>query len=235
MSDISITNLNLIAGMDEAGRGPAIGPIVFGLVLVTKSEENKLRSLGIDDSKALTANRRSEFENKIKGVVSYHSVVSVPASKINEFMLDGINLNQIEVNEFKALVKPHVKHINKLQIDAADVNEERFGSHFIPLIEGEVISKHKADTIFPAVSAASILAKVERDRRIKLFQQEYLLSDPDLPSFGSGYPQDARPFLLAYVKKHRELPPIARKLWKTCTRIIDEILGPKQSSLDMFE
>jgi ribonuclease HII len=133
------------------------------------------------------------------------------------------------------LVKPYTKDIKYLQLDAADVDEDRFGSHFIPLINGDVISKHKADSIYPAVSAASILAKVERDRQIQLLQQEYLSSDPELPNFGSGYPQDARPFLLAYVRKYRELPIIARKHWKTCTRVIEEVLGPRQSSLDMFE
>ena len=154
--------------------------------------------------------------------------------QIDTYRKNGINLNQIEVNAFKELLKPYANKVHELQLDAADVNEKRFGSHFKEMVNGKIISKHKGDSIFISVGAASILAKVERDLTIKKLQSDMSAFDPSLPTFGSGYPMDAKPFLQAYVSKYKKLPSIARHSWKTCSRILENETGPKQQSLDDF-
>ncbi|MHA2249211.1 MAG: ribonuclease HII [Candidatus Kariarchaeaceae archaeon] len=218
-----------IAGMDEAGRGPAIGPMVFGIVLVTPKEEKQLLSHGVKDSKALSSKRREEYAKKIEEISSYHATLVVSATKIDELMEKGTNLNKIEVISFRQLLKPYGHKIGTLQLDAADVNAERFGNKFRDLVDGEILSFHKGDAIFLSVGAASILAKVKRDHIINNLQREMKKTDPELPPFGSGYPTDAKPFLMGYVKKYLELPDIARKSWKTCKKILEEV---QQSSLD---
>jgi ribonuclease HII len=129
-------------------------------------------------------------------------------------------------------LKPYVDKINELQLDAADVNEQRFGNNFKDIFSGKIISKHKGDSLFVSVGAASILAKVQRDHEIIRLQENMKKFDPTLPSFGSGYPTDAKPFLRAFVKKYKKLPEIARKSWKTSSKILKEELDPKQTALD---
>nr|AKC94902.1 putative ribonuclease HII [uncultured organism] len=228
------TNTKYIAGMDEAGRGPAIGPIVFGIVLVTKKQERELQEGGVKDSKALTSQKRDQFEEEIRDIVSFCNTLQLSAEQIDTKRKNGINLNQIEVNAFKQLLAPYAKKINKLQLDAADVNEKRFGRNFEEMINGKIISKHKGDAIFISVGAASILAKVERDQTIIRLQSEMDAFDSSLPSFRSGYPTDAKPFLQAYVSKYKKLPNIARHSWKTCSKILENEMGPKQRSLEDY-
>lgn len=220
--------------MDEAGRGPAIGPIVFGIVLVTEEQEKKLFDKGIKDSKALTSQKRDQYEKEIRNIVSFSDTLQISAEQIDKKRKNGINLNEIEVNAFKELLKPYANKVNELQLDAADVNEIRFGRNFEEMINGKIISKHKGDAIFISVGAASILAKVERDQTIIRLQSEMDAFDSTLPSFRSGYPTDAKPFLQAYVSKYKKLPSIARHSWKTCSKILESETGPKQQSLDDF-
>ncbi|MCE7734554.1 MAG: ribonuclease HII [Candidatus Heimdallarchaeota archaeon] len=222
----------IIAGMDEAGRGPAIGPIVFGLVLVTKEQETLLKEKGVKDSKALTLKQREQYKKVIEETVFEFATLQLSAAEIDDQRAHGINLNQIEVIAFKNLLKPYVDKIDELQLDAADVNEQRFGNNFKDIFNGKIISKHKGDSLYISVGAASILAKVQRDHEIIRLQENMNQFDPTLPSFGSGYPMDAKPFLTAYVSKYKELPEIARKSWKTCSNILREELDPKQTSLD---
>ncbi len=220
--------------MDEAGRGPAIGPIVFGIVVITKEQGEKLKEIGIQDSKTLSHKVRVEYAGKIKDISLGHSVYILSAEQIDDMRGKGTNLNQIEVIAFKRLLDPFKDRISVLQLDAADVDEKRFGDQFKSMIKGKIDSRHKGDAIFIAVAAASILAKVKRDEIIKKLQDEMDQKEPDLPSFGSGYPTDAKPFIRAYVKKYRSLPKIARKSWKTSINILQEVTGPKQTSLDDF-
>lgn len=229
-----LTDNKFIAGMDEAGRGPAIGPIVFGIVLVTKEQEKLLREKGIKDSKALTPQKREKYAQEIRNIVSFRDTLQLSAQQIDTKRKEGTNLNQIEVMAFRELLKPYADKVHELQLDAADVNERRFGTKFEDMIKGKIISKHKGDSIFISVGAASILAKVERDKIIAKLQSEMNEFDPSLPSFGSGYPTDSKPFLRAYVSKYKKLPSIARHSWKTSSKILDEEIGPKQSSLDDF-
>jgi ribonuclease HII len=104
-------------------------------------------------------------------------------------------------------------------VDAADVLEHRFKNHIKEClkIETKIVSKHKADKIFPVVSAASIIAKVERDREIASLKLEY-------GNFGSGYLTDEKTmvFLKQLLEKNDEYPSCVRKSWKPAKRAKNE-------------
>lgn len=133
-----------------------------------------------------------------------------------------MTLNEIEVNAFIKVIKKLKPEI--CYVDSADVNEERFakdilsGLSFKPII----ISKHKADDIYPVVSAASILAKTKRDEEVKKIAQE-LEKRLNLP-IGSGYPSDpiTRKFFKSWYEKYGKLPPYTRQSWNTSKKIIKE-------------
>ncbi|MEO2151636.1 MAG: ribonuclease HII, partial [Thermococcus sp.] len=112
-------------------------------------------------------------------------------------------------------VKPDVVYA-----DAADVDEERFGRELKERLgfKAEIIAKHRADALFPVVSAASIVAKVTRDREIEKLKAEY-------GEIGSGYPSDprTRAFLENYYREHGAFPPIVRRGWKTLKKIEEKL------------
>ncbi len=109
----------------------------------------------------------------------------------------------------------------KAYLDASDVNEKRFGENVGKKHRAtiEIIAKHKADDLFPIVSAASILAKVRRDRCVREIEKKI-----GLP-LGSGYPSDpkTRKFLENWIKEHGSIPDIARHSWKTCENLLKKI------------
>ena len=115
-----------------------------------------------------------------------------------------------------------------MYVDAADVNETRFADDIQKHLktEIEIISEHKADDTYPAVSAASIIAKVERDRQVRIIADE-------IGDFGSGYPADPRThsFLLGYYREHGHMPPHVRMSWKSVKKIIQE---SQQIRIDSF-
>ncbi|BAD84994.1 ribonuclease HII [Thermococcus kodakarensis KOD1] len=222
-----------IAGIDEAGRGPVIGPMVIAAVVVDENSLPKLEELKVRDSKKLTPKRREKLFNEILGVLDDYVILELPPDVIGS--REG-TLNEFEVENFaKALnslkVKPDV-----IYADAADVDEERFARELGERLnfEAEVVAKHKADDIFPVVSAASILAKVTRDRAVEKLKEEY-------GEIGSGYPSDprTRAFLENYYREHGEFPPIVRKGWKTLKKIAEKVESEKkaeerQATLDRY-
>ncbi len=215
--------------MDEAGRGPVLGPLVIGLVGATKSEIEDLKEIGVDDSKAMSDSKRQRLAEEIKTRVTIAEVLIVPASELNKLMKTQ-TLNKIEVTKFRQLLKPFANQISKLFLDAADVKAERFGLNFKDLVR-DVVSEHKADSKYEVVAAASILAKTERDRQMKMLQKEYSEKFPNLPSFGKGYPANAKEFLKKYYRRYHKMPDIARTKWKTVQRIIEKY---PQNNLDDF-
>jgi ribonuclease HII len=111
-------------------------------------------------------------------------------------------------------------------IDAVDVNEDRFRESMLNLLDytpDKLISKHKADDLFPIVSAASIIAKDKRDSLIEEIKKDH-------GEFGSGYPSDKRTidFLREWIRKNKNIPPFARKTWDTIKKIVnDEVSNRK--------
>lgn len=133
-----------------------------------------------------------------------------------------MTLNEIEVNVFSRIIsklKPDICYV-----DSADVNNKRFGRDILSRLsfKPEIISRHKADEIYPIVGAASILAKTRRDEEVRNIELE-LKKKLNMP-LGSGYPADpiTQKFLKTWVKTFQGLPPYTRCSWETTKKIIAE-------------
>jgi len=225
-----MTNLRGIAGVDEAGRGPMIGPMVICGILVDSDRLHELVEIGAKDSKTLTHKRRLLLKEKIEKVTSKIEIRAVSAADIDR-LRKRTTLNEIEVTEFASIAK--ALNPKEIYLDAADVKAERFGSKIgelsgIASKGARIVSEHKADAKYPVVSAASIIAKVERDLAIEKFHQKY-------GDFGSGYPNDPKTikFVRNLVRNGEKLPIIIRKSWESVRRIVAEE-STDQTRLDSF-
>lgn len=215
---------SIICGIDEAGRGPVIGPLILCGVCFEESQLPFLKKIGVRDSKKLSPKRRKELAKTIKDNCLSFEIIKVSAKEIDKRETDKITLNRLEELKMSDI-------INKLRpdviyIDAVDVNEERFGKSIERLLNyspNKIVSKHKADDLFPIVSAASIIAKDTRDDVIDKFKQKY--SD-----IGSGYPSDKRTtdFLRNWIKKNKNFPPFVRISWETTKKILDQEVKNKK-------
>ena len=92
-----------ILGIDEAGRGSVLGPMVIAGVVVPEKMEKVLGRMGVKDSKRLTANRRTILSRKLKKMFEY-DIIIISAREIDEMRADGINLNEIEKNAMEELI-----------------------------------------------------------------------------------------------------------------------------------
>jgi len=212
----------MYCGVDEAGRGPVIGPMVVAGVC---AEHEKLLELGVRDSKKLSPKRREYLAGEIRKIAEKIVVRVIEPEEIDK-MREEITINELEVRVFAEVIEKLQGSV--IYVDAADVNEERFAGAILSMLSyiPTIISKHKADDIYPEVSAASIIAKVERDKIIEKIAEE-------IGDFGSGYPADERTkeFLKNYYEKHGKLPPHVRRSWKSAKKIIAK---SSQKNLDMF-
>ncbi|MCX8173993.1 MAG: ribonuclease HII [Thermoplasmata archaeon] len=208
-----------VCGIDEAGRGPVIGPLVVAAVCV--SDEEHLRKLGVRDSKKLQRKRREELARLIEKVAIVETIMLEPR-EIDELM-DILNLNSIEAGVFAKLIDKITPEV--VYVDAADANE----THFRQMIEErctwkcKIVAEHKADEKYPVVSAASIVAKVRRDAEVDRIKEEIGVD------FGSGYPSDPRTvkYLQNLIAENRSLPKFVRKHWGTVSRVKDEVATKK--------
>lgn len=209
----------MFCGADEAGRGPVVGPLV--VAGVTLEDDTKLIEYNVRDSKKITPHRREVLANIIKKIAANYEILVISAADIDD-MRKVMTLNEIEVNAFTKVIKKLKPET--CYVDSADVNEERFGKDILSNLsfKPEIISKHKADDIYPIVGAASILAKTKRDEEVRKIGQE-LEKKLNLP-LGSGYPADpiTQKFLKEWVNKFGKLPPYTRRSWKTAQNIMKE-------------
>ncbi|MDO8872105.1 MAG: ribonuclease HII [Methanoregula sp.] len=212
----------MFCGVDEAGKGSVLGPMVVAAVGV--SSEDILADLGVKDSKLLLPKERERLYTIIRKRCRV-ATVRLDAHEIDMVRQD-MTLNA-------AVARAHAQVIAKLSparayVDACDVNTFRYAEMVKNHLElsCEIVSEHHADEKFPVVSAASIIAKVTRDRAIATLSKKY-------GDIGSGYPSDPVTirFLNSYIDEHRVPPPIARKSWKTVSAILAKM---SQSSLGDF-
>ena len=198
--------------MDEAGRGSVLGPLVIAGVVVPEKMEKVLERMGVKDSKRLAPHRRTILSRKLKKMFDYEIVV-ISAREIDEMRAEGINLNEIEKNAMESILlkmKPE-----KAIVDAVDVKAERFQDNLCKDTGINVIAEHKADDKYIEVSAASIIAKAERDNQIAEINKEYIKSG----GIGSGYPSDpkTKEFLTNYT--YDEMPDFVRRSWATVAKM----------------
>ena len=213
----------MICGVDEAGRGPVLGPLVVAGVLV--DSDVPLRHLNVRDSKKLSPERRELLAPEIEKV-SKTQVIVVPASDI-DVMRAQMSLNDFEAHLFASIVEK--LHPETAYVDAVDVDEIEFKRAILKQLpfEVEVVSQHEADDLFPVVSAASIVAKVRRDAEMRKIEES--LGQP----VGSGYPSDpvTIAFLEKWIREKGSPPPHTRLTWDTTRRLLAEA---KNRKLDEF-
>lgn len=217
-----------IAGVDDAGRGPIIGPLVIAGVLIDEDRVRELVSIGVKDSKLLTPQSRSDLAEKIQRIASKISYDQLSPAEIDEVVLRGKRLQKLNFLEARSMAKVIADLKPKaVWVDASDVKPERYARQILDelptsLKRTVLISEHKADRRYPIVSAASIMAKVRRDSEISKLWEDY-------GNFGSGYVTDPRTirFLKEWRRTHPDYPPIVRRSWKTLKKIESDLAQTK--------
>ncbi|MDD5112000.1 MAG: ribonuclease HII [Candidatus Altiarchaeota archaeon] len=215
-------------GIDEAGRGPVIGPMVLACAVFDDGGMMRLAELKVRDSKKLSPARRSYLEPLVKDVAIEYGLAIVSAGEI-DLLRKRKSLNVIEAMKVAQLICSLKNTPARIVVDAADAVAENYRTSIIKCAADinsdfrmpHLVSEHKADDNYLEVSAASILAKVERDRRIEELKKTH-------GDFGSGYPADET--TKEYVKsalKSGLLPDIVRKSWNT-------VSAGKQKTLDDY-
>lgn len=209
----------MICGVDEAGRGPVLGPMVVAAVAI--EDDAPLRRMEVRDSKKLTPARREELATKIKEscIVEFqvisHSDIDARGPKTS--------LNELEAAVFATLID-RIK-ADQVFVDACDVNER----HFSQMVSGRLnyrprmVCEHKADDNYPVVAAASIIAKTNRDRIVSEIQVEIG------QEIGSGYSSDPMTiaFLQKWIKEKGDLPPYTRRSWATAKEALSSSKNAK--------
>jgi len=213
-----------VAGVDDAGRGPVIGPLVIAAVLMDQEKLGELSKIGVKDSKLLTADARSSLAEKIQAIAIRVSYEEISPAEIDEVVLKGRRLQRLNFLEAKCMAKliAELKPA-RVWVDASDVNPERYARQILNELPASLkrtvlVSEHKADRKYPIVSAASIIAKVRRDAAISKLWEEY-------GNFGSGYVTDPNTirFLKQWRRSHGYYPPMVRKSWKTLREIESDL------------
>jgi ribonuclease HII len=216
---------DLVLGLDEAGRGSLVGPLVVGGFLLPRAKLPELPGLGVRDSKLLSPQRREEVYERLRSTGRCLSVALAPRTVDAHVRHHG--LNGLEAQAFARLVRE--ARPSEAFADACDVLPARFGELVERLSGGcaPVRSSHRADRLVPVVGAASIVAKVRRDRAIARLRGS-LGSD-----LGSGYPSDERTirFVRSVLLRGGEPPSWLRRSWSTTQRLMP---GPTARVLESF-
>lgn len=213
----------LISGIDEAGRGPCLGPLVMAVASIQKENETELIQIGVKDSKMLSVEQRNFQFPKITQTVLEFATCHIEPKEL-DMLMDWKSLNEIEAMKAGFLLNNLRQKPDIVFIDSPDLIEANFAKRIQKYLTFDTILKteHKADVNYPVVSAASIIAKVERDAAIEKIAGEY-------GSVGSGYSHDpaTRAFLLNFVKQNKQLPPFCRKSWDTSRQMLDTQMQQK--------
>lgn len=203
-------------GIDDAGRGPVIGPMILAGCLIDEKVIKEFKKLGVKDSKMLTAKRREFLAEIIKEKAEAFEVVLAYPSEIDGQNHIGIDLNKVEALKTAEIINKINKGYNKIKvlIDCPSVGikkwEDYLKTHIHNLSNLEIVCEHKADKNYVAVAAASIIAKTHREIEMDKLKEKY--GD----QIGSGYCSDPTTckFLAKYARKH-EKDGIFRQTWKT--------------------
>lgn len=194
-----------VLGLDEAGRGCVLGPLVVGAFCVEEAGIQALKDAGATDSKKLSAKKRESLIEPL-GLLGEHRLLDVSAREI-----DGGNINDLELTAFV----DHIQHFrpDRVIIDAP-VHPKGIPNFVAKLLaaldyEPELVVEPKADLNYPPCGAASIFAKVHRDAQITPL------------GAGSGYPSDpkTRAWIQGFFQRDEPLPDCVRTRWDTVRKL----------------
>jgi ribonuclease HII len=213
----------LILGIDDAGRGPLIGPMILAGVLLNKKDESYLKSEGVNDSKLISHPMRIKLAGIIKDICINFKIVSIEPELIDYSIKNGVNLNTLEAIKSAEIINSLIQSRKgpiRVIVDCPSTNTMKWRALLLSYLsdksEIELICEHKADINHAVVSAASILAKVAREEAIEKIREKYGV-------IGSGYPAD--PLTQEFLKKHGKKlanSGIFRKSWNTWKALFPE-------------
>ncbi|WP_292520915.1 ribonuclease HII [Methanoculleus sp.] len=201
---------SMICGVDEAGKGSVLGPMAVAAVGCRATED--LEALPIRDSKVLRPKQREALYEILLRDFSI-AIVMIDAAGIDDART-RMSMNQ-------CVAELHAEALMGLRpesayVDACDVNAERYGRTVAGYLDYpcNIVAEHRADARYKIVGAASVVAKVTRDRAIRELEEQF-------GKVGSGYPSDpvTIEFLRGYIREYGNPPPCARRSWKTVTNL----------------
>lgn len=195
-----------VLGIDEAGRGPVIGPLIIGGVMIQDGKEAELGA--VKDSKQLSHKKRVELNH----LITQHSVFKI--IEVSPEEIDAaVNSNELNLNWLEAHKQAEI--INELNPDIVVIDcphpvPKKYEDYLRNLLLNKnvkMIVEHKADVNYPVCSAASIVAKVRREEEMDKIKAKY-------GDTGPGYPANA--VTQKFIKENYDkYPEIFRKSWST--------------------
>lgn len=203
----------LLLGIDEAGRGSVLGPLLVAGYAVEEADYGRLSALPLADSKAMRPSARVRVARQLRGFGGRVVLRRVSPAGIDRAVSAG-GLNALEIAEMTAIIR--LVRASTVYVDALTSKPAKFGRQLEVLAGGlrpRVVAENRADTKYPLVQAASILAKVARDSAMARIRRVHR-------DVGSGYPSDpvTRAFL-AGLKGSGRYPAFVRRSWKTLERV----------------
>jgi len=213
----------LTLGIDDAGRGPVVGPMIIGGCLIDEKLEDEFKKLGVKDSKQLTDKRREFLADIVRQKAIAFDFVVITAEEIDSCNAAGVNLNQLEAIKMAEIINRVNKGFTKMKVvvDCPSVSIAPWRDYLKTKINElhnlDVVCEHKADVNHVSVSAASIIAKSTREKEMAKIREKY-------PEVGSGYTSDplTQRFLEKNAKKFEEAG-IFRKSWETWKTCITKL------------
>ena len=202
----------IVCGVDEAGRGSVVGDLCIGCFVVDDTTEYDAK-----DSKKVSAKKRASYYAHILETGLEVSVLRISSQELNEMHENGMSLNDMEVWGFTKILNELDIRPDRIVLDACDTNQERFGLKVCNGLnyDPQVISCHRADSIYKETAAASIVAKYHRELSMDSMKQIY---GQDI---GSGYPSDTKTihWLTQYYQTNQSFPSNTRLFWSTIDRV----------------
>jgi len=234
----------ILLGIDDARRGPVLGPMCLAGCLIRKEAEAEFRKLGVRDSKLLSPLQREKLAKVIKEKALAYSVEMVTPIEIDTGFGEGLNLNKVEALVAAKIINDLSEKLNNKEkeqlkiiiIDCPSTNIPKWKEYVVGYLKNKSLAKiikceHKADFHHPVVSAASIIAKTTGDAEIEKLKKRIGVD------FGSGYPSDplTREFLEKNVNNPK-LKGIFRESWATWKEARNSKLDEKKTKQEkLFE
>lgn len=222
-----------VIGVDEAGKGPVLGSMFIGFSIINleslndlNSYQEKLKEIGVKDSKKLTPLKRNKLYEELKGLMDMKYAQLTPAL-IDTNNSKGGKLNELEINAIVQILESEKPQL--VMIDALTANPEKFGEDILKRLsfECKIISENKADDKYEIVGAASICAKELREQEMAQIKHNIKID------CGSGYPSD--PKTKEFLQKHylsTQFDFIFRKSWQTYKDVVKKHIQKALSDFD---
>lgn len=206
----------IIAGIEEAGRGPVLGPLIMVGLAMEEQDAEKLKAMGVKDSKQLTIKQICKLKERILKIPNKHLILKIQPAEIDNAVdgNNGLNLNWLEARKTSEMLNQ--LNPDKAFIDCPSPNIQKYKNYlkrFLKNKDMELVVEHKADVKFPITSASSIIAKCIREEEVAKIEQRVG------QSIGSGYPSN--PICQKFLREnHEKYPELIRHSWESYKRII---------------